>query len=427
MKKTLNIAVLIKRTTFHKGFGGFETQNKMLVEGLVTKGHNVTVFSPKQDFAKTTSKENGVNYEFIDSVYRMGSPFDLPIELISKILRIKSKGKEDWKEKSYTAVLENHTREPFDIILCQSAIGLGIINNKKDFNIPIISISHGSILGEYKSSLTDVSLKQFLSPSYAIRFVKNTAFVLVNYFTRQREFIHGSTRVVTVSNAVKKQLINETFASDSKFYVIHNGVVPHISREMLEKHKRSNTYLKLLFVGRVIHSKGVFLLLDALNELSQKHSEIQFELDIVGTGPDLEKLKSYSSLLHLEEVNFKGHVAPNEVNDFMLASDIFVMPTIRVEGFPMVIVEAMLAGLPCVVSDIGGNSDAIEDNVTGLLIEPNNQTSLVEALVTLCTDDRLRRNLGENARIKAEECFTADRMIQSYEDLFHLEIGKFNS
>ena len=66
----MNIAVFIKRTTLHSGFGGLETQNKTLCEGLVTRGHNITVFSPKRELNKEDEKLNGVRYVYIDCSYR---------------------------------------------------------------------------------------------------------------------------------------------------------------------------------------------------------------------------------------------------------------------------------------------------------------------------------------------------------------------
>lgn len=65
----MKIAVFIKSTTLHKNHGGLETQNKVLCEGLVKKGHSVTVFSPKKDFDRSETEENGVRYVFVDASY----------------------------------------------------------------------------------------------------------------------------------------------------------------------------------------------------------------------------------------------------------------------------------------------------------------------------------------------------------------------
>ncbi len=65
----MKIAAFIKSTTLHKNHGGLETQNKVLCEGLVKKGHQVTVFSPKRDLDVSGAEESGVKYVFIDAQY----------------------------------------------------------------------------------------------------------------------------------------------------------------------------------------------------------------------------------------------------------------------------------------------------------------------------------------------------------------------
>ena len=68
----MNIAVFTKKTTLHKGYGGLETLNKVLCEGLYEKGYNITVFSPTWNLGASERQENGIRYVFVDCVYRMG-------------------------------------------------------------------------------------------------------------------------------------------------------------------------------------------------------------------------------------------------------------------------------------------------------------------------------------------------------------------
>ena len=68
----MHIAVFTKKTTFHKGYGGLETQNKLLVEELVRRGNSVIVFSPKAEIETDGTVDSGVTYVFIPAVYRMG-------------------------------------------------------------------------------------------------------------------------------------------------------------------------------------------------------------------------------------------------------------------------------------------------------------------------------------------------------------------
>lgn len=115
----MRIAVFIKNTTFHTGFGGFETQNKVLCEGLVSRGHSVVVFSPKRDLEKEKAQENGVNYVFVPSIFRRFSA-------------LSSGNKKSWINKSVEVFADFHKKEPFNLIISQSSGGLGVIKEKKN-------------------------------------------------------------------------------------------------------------------------------------------------------------------------------------------------------------------------------------------------------------------------------------------------------
>ena len=84
----------------------------------------------------------------------------------------------------------------------------------------------------------------------------------------------------------------------------------------------------------------------------------------------------------------------------------------------MVLVESMFAGLPVVAFDIGGVSDAVEDEKTGYLIRNGSTKEFKEKLIKLMSDSSLRLTFGKNAKEKAEKEFRLDKMIDTYESLF---------
>ena len=98
--------------------------------------------------------------------------------------------------------------------------------------------------------------------------------------------------------------------------------------------------------------------------------------------------------------------------------DAFVFPTARVEGFPMVLVEAMFGRLPVVAFNLGGVSDAVTDGETGFLLEPGKFGDFKNKLVELKNDPESARKMGVNAVNKAMERFTLDKMLDSYEEIF---------
>ena len=98
--------------------------------------------------------------------------------------------------------------------------------------------------------------------------------------------------------------------------------------------------------------------------------------------------------------------------------DIFVFPTKRVEGFPMVIVEAMFAGMPTVAFACGGVSDAVIDGETGFLIDAGKDEEFKEKLEKLIDDFDMRQKFGRNSKEIAEKDYTIGTMVDRYEKIF---------
>ncbi|MBU0649740.1 glycosyltransferase, partial [Patescibacteria group bacterium] len=116
----MRIAVFIKSTTFNAGYGGLETQNKVLCEGLAERGHEVVVFSPAKDGKYATQTQDNVTYVFVPCVYRM---------------LFASLNKNNWYHKSYQEFIKHHNQKPFDAAISQSSAGLGLIKRKSGLPI----------------------------------------------------------------------------------------------------------------------------------------------------------------------------------------------------------------------------------------------------------------------------------------------------
>jgi glycosyltransferase involved in cell wall biosynthesis len=133
---------------------------------------------------------------------------------------------------------------------------------------------------------------------------------------------------------------------------------------------------------------------------------------ITGTGPLDEQLRELSVTLGVDErVAFLGRVP--EVAPVLAAADIVVLPSLS-EGLPTVAVEAMALGKPVVATRVGGTPEAVEDGVTGLLVEPRDPAALAAAIMRLADDPVLARTLGEAGAARARERFSAAAMVDSY-------------
>lgn len=390
----MRLAVFIKSTTFNKNHGGLETQNKVLCEGLAKRGYEVIVFSPTENKIENYKilEENSVKYVFVPSVYRM-------------LFNYKET---NWVNTSYKEFLKWHKEKPFDLVISQSSAGLGIIKRKKILRTKILGISHGTIGAEIKTLINaSEGLKDYIKIS------KNILFGTVNYFSRQRSYINGCDLIIAVSNFVKESIIKETLVKKEKVIVIHNGMdASKIPQKVWANIKPP---LKILYAGRIDKSKGLKELLLSCKDLDEVF------LNIAGDGPLLEELKNISRFYKMsQKVLFYGKLPFEKMVEMYSCNDVFVLPTKRLEGLPMTLVEACFAGIPIIATDIGGIKDVVNNGENGFLVSLKNVNELKEKIEILMKDKNLAQRMGLNGRIKAENNFEVNKMLDKYEKAFEM-------
>jgi glycosyltransferase involved in cell wall biosynthesis len=128
--------------------------------------------------------------------------------------------------------------------------------------------------------------------------------------------------------------------------------------------KVASKTVRFLYVGRLHESKGLYVLLQALEPLSARH---EFTLTLVGTGPSEDDLKRRFG--HHRWIEFAGHVSVQEVANRMAQSDLLLVPSIWFENSPGVIIEALGQGLPVMGSNAGGIPELVMHEKNGILVE----------------------------------------------------------
>jgi glycosyltransferase involved in cell wall biosynthesis len=160
--------------------------------------------------------------------------------------------------------------------------------------------------------------------------------------------------------------------------------------------------------------KGVQLAIRALPSLPADAI-----LLIAGAGIYRQALADLAAQLGLHQrVRFLGFVSPDDLPDVLNAADVFALPTLREEGLPISLLEALATGLPVVASAAGGVPTAIEDGVNGFLIPRGDVGALVARLSQLLTDAALRERMGRSARSTAETRFSRQQMLEQTEAVF---------
>ncbi len=139
-------------------------------------------------------------------------------------------------------------------------------------------------------------------------------------------------------------------------------------------------------------------------------------LVLAGEGPLRDTLEARAREAGLDgTIVFAGH--QGDVSGLLAGADAFVLSSLE-EGLPNALLEAMARGLPAVVTDVGGNAEAVEEGMTGFLVPPRRPDLLAERLERLLSDAALRRRLGEAARRRYESRFRVETMVAAYEALY---------
>ena len=154
--------------------------------------------------------------------------------------------------------------------------------------------------------------------------------------------------------------------------------------------------ITFVFVGRLVGDKGVNELVEAFNRLSKLCNDVRLYL-VGGREEKLDQLskETLDTISSNRCIIECGH--QTDVRSYLAASDIFVLPSYR-EGFPNVVLEASAMGLPCIVTDVNGATDAIKDGKNGLIIPKRDVQALYEAMYKLYLIEALRKNMSQNAR-----------------------------
>jgi glycosyltransferase involved in cell wall biosynthesis len=211
-----------------------------------------------------------------------------------------------------------------------------------------------------------------------------------------------------------------------KLHVIYNGL--GLDQFQPNGRKNSSPVLRILSVARLIEQKGLIYLLEACKILRDRGCA--FTCEIIG-GPESPlfmnyyvALKKLHRKLQLEDrVFFLGTQPFEQVLEKYREADIFILPSVITEDgsrdiTPNVLIEAMAMKLPVISTTVTGIPEIVENDVSGILVAPNDENALADAVIKLIHDSTLRKRLGENGRKRVEERFDVNKNIRRYVDLF---------
>lgn len=225
-------------------------------------------------------------------------------------------------------------------------------------------------------------------------------------------------RTICCSEYVKDRLITAgRIPSSSEVLYIGIDSAPFESYDA-QKSFSANTSLRLLYFGRLIEDKGVHTAIQSLGILNQQGLATKTELTILGSGhPEYEaRLRSMVSDLGLsDQVRFAGKVSRNEIPGALSQHNVFLFTSIWPEPFGRTIVEAMLAGLIVIGSDVGGSREIFSHYDADLLYPAGDASALASRIALLLNGLKDKQQLVQRGRTLALERFSLDAMITSFE------------
>ena len=391
----MNICLFSIVTYWHGVKGGMEIHGKILCEGLVKRGHEVTVISTRHPNGKEYEEVNGIKiYYLVETDF--------------------STYWKKWGKESLKKFEKLNETNSFDVILSQSFSGYYFAKNKKKYRILLVSLLQGA--GPY---ITIAKIKvSFKRQSISIVEVFRVSLsYIVHYFILQLPTVLGSDLIICASDHVNESVRKWFPVRKKTIYTIMNGIdtIEFSPNEQERNRLRKRLGVRegellLMTSGTISKEKGHHLAVEALNILLKKN--IKLKLMIVGNG---EYLTSISSLI--DKYGLKGNTiltgfVPNElISNYYNAADIYLIPTFRAEGLPFALIEAMSVSLPIIASKAGGIPNVLQNDKEGLLINPGDTDGIVSKILTLLRNKDLRKSLGASARNKVLNELNAENMV----------------
>jgi len=395
----MNICFFSCVTYRHGLKGGMENFGKLLLEGLEHRGHKITVIS--------TRHPSGIDYEIEGNIQL----FYLPHTEFSSV-------RYGWKKESQKKFNDLNDAIRFDIICSQQPIFPPISNEVRSIT-PIVTF-----IQAHEGWVMLSEINRFLNFKCNSKIlVKSMGAFLYYYLRWELPNFMLSDLIITPAFEVSSSLRKWFFLKPNKIATIFNGVdTNHFKPDQTAKLRFLYKYPQLagqkiiLFMSHITQQKGLHLLLYVLPSLITRENDVS--LFVVGGGDFLDDAKKMAFQLGINNrVIFTGMVDTELLPDYINASDIFVLPTLRKEGLPLSILEAMACKIPVITTNIGGNPSVVKNGVNGILIPPGNINELEKNLILLLRDKNLSDQLAENGYHIAKQKFSSEKMLDHYESL----------
>lgn len=268
-----------------------------------------------------------------------------------------------------------------------------------------------SIVKKEKIELLYVAGKKELIFAYWIQKLTGTPYVFhAHGFNSSSDigksfstWINSARKVIAVSGSVKNVLIDAGIPENS-INVVYNGTI--LPKDFTQYN--TGKPFRMVFVGTIQSKKGLHILIPATKELLDEGYNIQLDIvgDDMGIYTDYKKgVIELADVYYQNGINFMGFIP--SIESRLKNYNVLVLPSTEVsESFGMVLIEAMANARPVIGARIGGIPEVIEDGYNGILVKPENVSSLIDAIKMFMDNPSKAKEMGMNGRGKVEKDFS---------------------
>ena len=255
---------------------------------------------------------------------------------------------------------------------------------KNSYDIPVVATIHATESGRNSGIHDEVQ-----------RYINDTEWMLT----------YEATEVIVNSNYMKCELQRLFGLPFEKINVVPNGLnltnFNGIEKDYdFRRQFAADNEKIIMFAGRLVYEKGVQHLIAAMPKILSKYHDAK--LVIAGKGGMIDELKNQVNYLGIQnQVYFTGYLDSKQITKMYKCADVAVFPS-TYEPFGIVTLEAMLAGIPVVVSDIGGLNEIVDHGINGMKSYAGNSNSIADSILALLFDQRLCSSVVKNAKQKVK-------------------------
>ena len=386
----MHIAAAQRITLVHPVKGGMELQADMLYRGMVERGHQVEVITTAHPAGQQQVKEQGLCTHFLPhSSYRRYTS--------------------GWWRASYGKLREFVQGGSADVLLSQSAGAIAYLPRaRRELGLPGVLIVHAGF---------KAGLESHWQGAHSLRGVLRLGYVLTQlprHYILWRRAAAAAEAIIAVSEDTAQDVLRELRIDPGRVHVVPNGA--DLSRFAPDPEARDQVRRMLnlspgqftaVIASRLVKEKGVQLGLRALARVPDS------VLLIAGAGSYAAELEHMAEGMGIaSRVRFLGFIPHDQLGRYLAAGDVFLMPSLCREGFPISIVEAMACGLPTIATNNGGIPTAVSQERTGLLVSAGDVEAIADAIVRIARQPEFRFRLGTAARAAAKKRFSLARMVE---------------